>query len=58
MEMLGESIVFSVLDLLHSFYNLEIDPADGENTAFSTCDGHYQFVRLPMGLKNSPVIFI
>jgi hypothetical protein len=46
-----------VLDLLHNFCNLDVNPEDRENTAFSTWDGHYQFARLPMGLKNSPVIF-
>lgn len=57
MESLGKTSVFSVLDLLHGFYNLEIDPIDRPKTAFSTFDGHWEFLRLPMGLKNSPAIF-
>jgi hypothetical protein len=36
METLGEAIVFSVLDLLHNFCNLDVNPEDRENTAFST----------------------
>ncbi len=57
METLGKAQIFSVLDLLHGFYNLEIDPKDIPKTAFSTFDGHWEFSRLPMGLKNSPAIF-
>jgi hypothetical protein len=57
METLHEAQYFTVLDLLHGFYNLEIDENDREKTAFSTHDGHWEFIRLPMGLKNSPSIF-
>ncbi|HLP34775.1 MAG TPA: reverse transcriptase domain-containing protein [Amoebophilaceae bacterium] len=57
METLHEAQYFTVLDLLHGFYNLEIDENDREKTAFSTHDRHWEFIRLPMGLKNSPSIF-
>ncbi|HLP44037.1 MAG TPA: RNase H-like domain-containing protein [Candidatus Nanoarchaeia archaeon] len=57
MEALYQAKYFSVLDLLHGFYNLEIDSDDRRKTAFSTYDGHWEFIRLPMGLKNSPSIF-
>ena len=57
LEELGGAMYLTALDLLHGFYNLEINPADRWKTAFSTPDGHYEFLRLPMGLKNSPSIF-
>jgi hypothetical protein len=57
METLHKSQYFTVFDLLHGFYNLEIHHADRKKTAFSTHDGHWEFIRLPMGLKNSPSIF-
>jgi hypothetical protein len=57
METLGEAQVLTALDLLHGFYNLEVAPEDREKTAFSTFEGHWEFIRLPMGLKNSPSIF-
>ena len=57
METLGQANVLTALDLLHGFYNMEIDPADRKKTGFSTHEGHWEFIRLPMGLKNSPSIF-
>ena len=57
LEELGGASFLTALDLLHGFYNLEIHPADRHKTAFSTPDGHYEFIRLPMGMKNSPSIF-
>ena len=57
LEGLGGCKYFTALDLLNGFYNLEIRPSDRHKTAFSTYDGHYEFLRLPMGLKNSPSIF-
>ena len=57
LEELGDAVYLTALDLLHSFYNLKINPKDRWKTVFSTPDGHYKFIRLPMGLKNSPAIF-
>ncbi len=57
LEELGSALYLTALDLLSGFYNLKINPADVHKTAFSTPDGHFEFVRLPMGLKNSPSIF-
>ncbi len=57
LETLGSAVIFTALDLLHGFYNLEIAEKDRGKTAFSTYEGHYQFIRLPMGLKNSPSVF-
>ncbi len=57
LEELGGARYFTALDLQHGFYNLQIHKEDRPKTAFSTPDGHYEFIRLPMGLKNSPSIF-
>jgi transposase InsO family protein len=57
LEELGGAKYFTCFDLLNGFYNLEIAEADKAKTAFSTFDGHYEFNRLPMGLKNSPGVF-
>lgn len=33
-------------------------PEDQEKTAFTTPDGHYEFVRLPFGLKNGLATYV
>ena len=45
---------FSCLDLYAGFYQVLLDPADKHKAAFSTHNAHYQFRKLPMGLKSSP----
>jgi hypothetical protein len=36
---------------------LELGPRDKEKTAFSTFDGNYQFVRMPMEFENSDSVW-
>jgi putative transposase len=57
LERLGAAIIFTAPDLLNGFYNLEIEEKNRGKTAFSTFEGLYQLVHLPMGLKNSPSVF-
>lgn len=57
LDQLGRARFFTVLDLKSGFYQIEIEPSSRQFTAFSTGNGHYQFKRLPMGLKISPNSF-
>lgn len=57
LDKLGKCQYFSTLDLASGFYQVEMDPKDIHKTAFSVEHGHYEFLRMPMGLKNSPSTF-
>ncbi len=49
--------VFTSLDLLSDFWQIPMDEKSREITAFSTYTGHYEWLRLPMGLHSAPLTF-
>ena len=57
LDQLGSAKYFSVFDLASDFHQMKIHPDDNHKTAFSTPHGHYEFDRMPFGLKNAPVTF-
>lgn len=48
---------YSVFDINSAFWSIPIRTKDRYKTAFVTQNGHYQWKRLPFGLKISPAIF-
>ena len=56
-DRLNGSRIFSKLDLRSGYFQVPLASDEREKTAFSTPDGHWQFNRLPQGLKNSPSVF-
>jgi hypothetical protein len=54
---IGRATYFSAIDLASGFHQIKLDKDSIQKTAFSTEDGHYEFLRLPFGLKNSPPSF-
>lgn len=57
LDQLGNSKYFSTLDLTSGFHQIPISSEDAPKTAFSVPQGHYQFNRMPFGLKNAPSTF-
>lgn len=57
LDKLGNCQYFTTLDLASGFYQVEMDPKDISKTAFNVEHGHFEYLRMPMGLKNSPSTF-
>jgi len=54
---LGKSKYFTCLDMVMGYHQIELEPGDGPKTAFSTKQGHWEYLRLTFGLKKAPATF-
>jgi len=57
LDQLGRSKYFTCLDMVMSYHQIELAPWEGPKTAFSTKQGHWEYRRLPFGLKTVPATF-
>ena len=57
LDQLGKSRHFSTLDLASGYWQIPVDPASCEKTAFTTHRGLFEFQVMPFGLKNAPAVF-
>ena len=57
LDTLGRSRKFTTLDLASGFWQIEMDPAIREKSAFSTHCGLHELVRMPFGMCNAPATF-
>ena len=57
LDQLGMSKYFSTLDLASRYWQIRMDPASQEKTAFVTPQGLYEFLVMPFGLMNASATF-
>ncbi len=57
-ERLAHAKYFTKIDLRTGFYQILIAEADRHKTAFTTSVGLFEYTVLPMGLCNSPAVFM
>jgi hypothetical protein len=57
LDQLGQSKYFSCIDMVMGYHQIEMASEDRAKTAFSTKEGHWEYQRLPFGLKTAPSTF-
>ena len=57
MDSLSGMEVFSVVDMTAGYHQVELEGKTSEMCAFSTRKGHFQYTKLPMGLRGSGMTF-
>ena len=57
LDKLGKARYFSALDCASGYWQVPLAKEDRVKTAFSTSQGHYEYLRMPFGLKSAPSTF-
>ena len=57
LDSLGEARYFTTLDANCGYWQIDVNEADREKTAFTSHKGLYQFKRMPFGLMTAPATF-
>jgi hypothetical protein len=58
LDKLAKATYFSTMDLASGYWQIAVEEASKEKTAFVTDGGHFEFNVLPFGLSNSPSTFM
>ena len=56
-DLVGGSAIYSKLDLKAGYYQMSVAEEDIPKTAFTCHAGHYEFKKVPFGLKTAPNFF-
>ena len=56
-EAVFDAKIFTIIDLIQGYWQVEIDEHDKHKTAFITTSGLYHFNKMPFGLCNAPATF-
>lgn len=48
---------FSSIDMASGFHQIYLSPESVEKTAFVTPEGHFEYLTIPFGLRNAPLVF-
>jgi hypothetical protein len=57
LDKIGRARYFSALDCASGYLQVPLKPEDRCKTAFSTPSGHYEYTRMPFGLKSAPATY-
>jgi hypothetical protein len=57
LDKFGRARYFTALDCASGYLQVPIAEEDRHKTAFSTSNGHFEFKRMPFGLKSAPSTF-
>ena len=57
LDQLGQAKYFTCLDMAMAYHQIALAPGEGPKTAFSTKQGHWEYLRLPFGVKTAPATF-
>ena len=57
LNQLGRAKFFSAFDLSAGFHQIPMKESDKKYTTFSTSQGHFEYNRMPFGLKYAPATF-
>ena len=57
LDKLQDAKLFTTIDLKNGFFHVAVEKSSRKYTAFVTHRGHFQFLKVPFGLCNSPAVF-